>query len=100
MEACPTSRRFLYYPRIGWPVLCVLQRARPMHAQSASQRLTKIPASPVAIAVDNADFIIAEAVNAILVEQKERVIDKKLSHAITLEIKNISSRPGLVGEVE
>ena len=71
-----------------------------MHAQSASQRLTKIPASPVAIAVDNADFIIAEAVNAIFVEQEKRIINKKLPHATTLEVENISARPSLVGEKE
>src|SRR2546427_8325668 len=100
MEACPTSRRLPYYPWVDWPIFGVLQRARPMHAECASQSLTKIPASPVAIAVDDADFIIAEAVNAIFIEQEERVINKKLSHAFTLEIENISSRPGFVGEKE
>ena len=71
-----------------------------MRAQCARQSLAKIPASSVAVAVDDADFIIAEAVNAIFIEQEERVINKELSHAVTLEIKNISSRPSLVGKEE
>ena len=67
-----------------------------MRAERASQGLTKIPTSPVAIAVDDADFVIAEAVNAIFIEQEKCVINKKLSHPVTLEIENISARPTFV----
>ena len=71
-----------------------------MRAKRASERLTKIPASAVAIAVDHTDFVIAEAVNAILVEKEKRVINEKLPDPIILEIKNISARPTFVGEEE
>ena len=71
-----------------------------MRAQCARQSLAKIPASSVAVAVDDADFIIAEAVNAIFIEQEECVINKKLPHPITLEIENIPARPSFVGEKE
>src|SRR5712691_3352213 len=100
METRPAIGRLFHDPWIGWPIFGVLQRARPMHAQGASQRLTKIPTSPITIAVDNAYLVIAEAVNAIFIEQEERVINKKLPHPITLEVENISARPSLVGEKE
>src|SRR5436190_21921643 len=100
MEARAAIGCFFYHPRIDRPIFGVLQCARPVRAECASQCLTKIPASPVAIAIDNSDFIIAEAVNAILIEQEESVINKKLPHTITLEIENIYSRPSLVGEEE
>src|SRR5437762_11223568 len=100
MEARTAIGPFFHHPWIDRPIFGVLQRARPVGAECASQCLAKIPTSPVAIAVDNTDFNIAEAVNAIFTEQEESVTNKKLPHAITLEIENISSRPGLVGEEE
>src|SRR5713101_4485256 len=100
MEARPAIGRLFGHPWIDRPIFGVLQCARPMRAECASQCLTKIPAFPIAVAVDNAHFVIAEAVNAIFIEQEERVINKKLSHAVTLEIENIPARPGFVGEEE
>src|SRR6266478_464136 len=98
MEARPALGRLLHHPWIDWPIFGVLQCARLVRAQCASQRLTKIPTSSVAVAVDDAYFVIAKAVNAILIEKEKRVINKKLPHAFTLEIENIPARPGLVGE--
>src|SRR5204863_426941 len=100
MEARTAIERLFHQPRIHRPIFGVLQRARSVRAECASQCLAKIPTSAVAVAIDNADFIIAKAVNAIFIEQEESVINKKLPHAITLKIENISSRPGLVGEEE
>ena len=100
MKARAAIGRLFHHPRIDRPIFGVLQCTWPMRAECASQGLAKIPTSPVAIAIDNADSIIAEAVNAIFIEQEESVINKKLPNTITLEIENISSRPSLVGEEE
>ncbi len=96
MEARPALGRLFHDPWIDRPILGVLQCARLVRAERASQRLTKIPASPVAVVVDDAYFVIAKAVNAILIEQEKRVVNQKLSHAVTLEIENISARPTFV----
>src|SRR5437867_8960169 len=100
MKARAAVGRFLYHPRTDRPIFGVLQCTRPMRAEGASQSLAKIPASSIAIVVDNADFVIAEAVNAIFIEQEECIVNKELPHAITLEIENISTCPGFVGEKE
>src|SRR6266576_4461996 len=100
MEARPALRRLFHDPWIDRPIFGVLQCARLVRAECASQRQTKIPAFPVAVVVDDAYFVIAEAVSAILIEKEKRVINKKLPHAFTLEIENIPARPGLVGEKE
>ena len=100
MEARPAIGRLLDHPWIDRPIFGVLQCARLVRAQCASQRLTKIPASPVAVVVDDAYFVIAKAVNAILIEKEKRVINKKLPHSLTLEIENIPACPGFVREKE
>src|SRR5260370_26451354 len=100
MEARTAIGLVLHHPWIDRPIFSMLQCARLMRAECAGQCLAKIPASPVAIAVDDAYFVITEAVNAIFIAQEERVINKKLPYTITLEIANISARPRLLVETE
>jgi len=55
-----------YHPRVHVPMLGVDESARTMVAQRSGERLAKIPSAPVAVVIDDADFIESKAIQTVI----------------------------------
>ena len=71
-----------------------------MRADCGGEVLAEAPAVRRAVVVDDADLVVAEAVDAILVEQELRVLNEEVAHFRFAEVEHEAARVSFVGEVE
>ena len=69
-------------------------------AQRAGQVLAEGPAGRRAVVVDDADLIVAKAVDAVLVEEEAGVADQEVAHLRFGEVEDQSAGMAVVAEVE
>ena len=71
-----------------------------MRAQRRGEVLAEAPAVRRAVVIDDADLVVAEAVDAVLVEKELRVLDEEVAHLRFAEVEHQPARMSFVGEVQ
>ena len=71
-----------------------------MRVQGRVEILAETPAVGRAVVVDDAHLIVAEAIDAVLVEKELRVLDEEVAHLRFAEVEHQSAGMSLVGEVQ
>src|SRR5687768_15230373 len=71
-----------------------------MGAQRGGQVLAEAPPMRCAVVIDDADLVVPETVDAVLVEEEPRVVNQKVAHLRFSKVEHQPTRMSLVCEVQ